>query len=38
MPFSNNRGEGIENKIAEVLARSLGTWVQYYYRPASSGA
>ena len=33
MPFSNNRGEGIENKIAEVLARSLGTWVQYYYRP-----
>ena len=33
MPFSNNRGEGIENKIAEVLARNLGTWVQYYYRP-----
>lgn len=33
MPFSNNRGEGIENKIAEALARSLGTWVQYYYRP-----
>jgi quinoprotein dehydrogenase-associated probable ABC transporter substrate-binding protein len=33
MPFSNNRGEGIENKIAEVLARSLGTWVQYYFRP-----
>src|SRR3981081_2895258 len=33
MPFSNNRGEGIENKIAEVLARSLGSWVQYYYRP-----
>src|SRR5467141_369340 len=33
MPFSNNRGEGIQNKIAEVLARSLGTWVQYYYRP-----
>lgn len=33
MPFSNNRGEGMENKIAEVLARNLGTWVQYYYRP-----
>src|SRR5213082_2864912 len=33
MPFSNNRGEGIENKIAEVLALNLGTWVQYYYRP-----
>ena len=34
MPFSNNRGEGLENKIAEVLARALGTGVQYYYRPA----
>ena len=33
MPFSNNRGEGIENRIAAVLARNLGTWVQYYYRP-----
>ncbi len=33
MPFSNNRGEGIENRIAAVLASNLGTWVQYYYRP-----
>ena len=33
MPLSNNRGEGLENKLAEVLARALGTGVQYYYRP-----
>lgn len=33
MPFSNNRGEGFEQKIAEVIAESLGTSVQYYYRP-----
>ncbi|HXR20770.1 MAG TPA: quinoprotein dehydrogenase-associated putative ABC transporter substrate-binding protein [Steroidobacteraceae bacterium] len=33
MPFSNNRGEGFEQKIAQVIADSLGTTVQYYYRP-----
>ena len=33
MPFSNNRGEGFEQKISEVIAESLGTTVQYYYRP-----
>jgi quinoprotein dehydrogenase-associated probable ABC transporter substrate-binding protein len=33
MPLSNNRGEGLENKMAEVLARAMGTTVQYYYRP-----
>ena len=33
MPFSNNRGEGFEQKIAQVIAESLGTGVQYYYRP-----
>ena len=33
MPFSNNRGEGYEQKIAEVIADALGTNVQYYYRP-----
>lgn len=33
MPLSNSRGEGLENKLAEVLARALGTSVQYYYRP-----
>jgi quinoprotein dehydrogenase-associated probable ABC transporter substrate-binding protein len=34
MPLSNNRGEGLENKLAEVLARALGTSVEYYYRPS----
>ena len=33
MPLSNNRGEGLENKIAAVLARALDTTVEYYYRP-----
>ncbi|MGH9522083.1 MAG: quinoprotein dehydrogenase-associated putative ABC transporter substrate-binding protein [Terriglobales bacterium] len=33
MPFSNDRGEGFEQKIAEVIASTLGTTVQYYYRP-----
>jgi quinoprotein dehydrogenase-associated probable ABC transporter substrate-binding protein len=33
MPLSNNRGEGIENKMAAVLARALDTTVEYYYRP-----
>ncbi len=33
MPFSNNRGEGYEQKIAQVIADALGTNVQYYYRP-----
>jgi quinoprotein dehydrogenase-associated probable ABC transporter substrate-binding protein len=33
MPFSNDRGEGYEQKIAEVIAESLGTHVLYYYRP-----
>ena len=33
MPLSNDRGEGLENKIAAVLAHALNTYVQYYYRP-----
>jgi quinoprotein dehydrogenase-associated probable ABC transporter substrate-binding protein len=33
MPLSNNKGEGLENKLAEVLARALGTHVEYFYRP-----
>jgi len=33
MPLSNTRGEGFENKIAQLLATALGTTVQYYYRP-----
>jgi quinoprotein dehydrogenase-associated probable ABC transporter substrate-binding protein len=34
MPLSNNHGEGLENKLAEVLARAMGTTVEYYYRPS----
>ena len=33
MPLSNNKGEGFENKIAEVLGAALGGGVQYYYKP-----
>ena len=29
LPFSNNRGEGFENKIAELLAHDLGERVEY---------
>ena len=29
LPFSNNRGEGFENKIAELLAQDLGERVEY---------
>ncbi len=33
MPISNNRGEGFENKIAQILARQMNTTVEYYFRP-----
>jgi quinoprotein dehydrogenase-associated probable ABC transporter substrate-binding protein len=33
MPLSNNKGEGLENKLAAVLADGLGTTLEYYYRP-----
>jgi quinoprotein dehydrogenase-associated probable ABC transporter substrate-binding protein len=33
MPFSNNKGEGFENKIAEVLAARMGASVTYAWRP-----
>jgi mxaJ protein len=29
LPFSNARGEGLENRLADLLARDLGTTVQY---------
>jgi len=29
LPFSNNKGEGFENKIAELLARDMGAKVRY---------
>jgi mxaJ protein len=31
LPFSNRRGEGFENKIAQLVARDLGTTVTYYW-------
>jgi quinoprotein dehydrogenase-associated probable ABC transporter substrate-binding protein len=33
MPLSNNKGQGLENKLAEILAEGLGASVTYYYRP-----
>src|SRR5204862_89716 len=29
LPFSNNRGEGFENRIAALIARDLGARVEY---------
>jgi quinoprotein dehydrogenase-associated probable ABC transporter substrate-binding protein len=34
MPLSNQKGEGFENKIAQVIGATLGTGVQYYWRPS----
>src|SRR6202166_1067793 len=34
MPLSNMKGEGFENKIAQVIGSALGTGVQYYWRPS----
>jgi quinoprotein dehydrogenase-associated probable ABC transporter substrate-binding protein len=34
MPLSNQKGEGFENKIAQVIGGALGTGVQYYWRPS----
>jgi len=33
MPLSNTDGQGFENKIAQVLAKGMGTTVEYYFRP-----
>jgi quinoprotein dehydrogenase-associated probable ABC transporter substrate-binding protein len=33
LPFSNTKGEGIENKIAEVFGKALGVPVTYYSFP-----
>jgi quinoprotein dehydrogenase-associated probable ABC transporter substrate-binding protein len=33
MPLSNQREEGYENKIADVLAQALGTRASYFWRP-----
>jgi mxaJ protein len=37
MPFSNQRGEGFENKIAEVVARELHRPLEYFWLPQRRG-
>ena len=37
MPFSNDKLEGIENKIAEVIAKDLGQTVAYFWWPHQRG-
>jgi quinoprotein dehydrogenase-associated probable ABC transporter substrate-binding protein len=37
LPFSNEAGEGFENKIAELLAKDLGRQVAYTWYPQSIG-
>jgi len=37
LPFSNDKGEGFENKIAELLATKLGVPLKYIWYPNSIG-
>lgn len=37
LPFSNERGEGFENKIAELVARELGAKLEYIWWPQRRG-
>jgi mxaJ protein len=37
LPFSNRRGEGFENRLAELFARDLGTRVRYEWMPQQRG-
>ncbi len=37
LPFSNDKGEGFENKIAELLAQELGLPVRYTWFPNTVG-
>jgi quinoprotein dehydrogenase-associated probable ABC transporter substrate-binding protein len=37
LPFSNQAGEGLENKIAELLAKDMGLKVSYTWFPDSQG-
>ena len=37
LPFSNDKGEGFENKIAELLASKLGVPLKYIWYPNSVG-
>ena len=33
MPLSNNKGEGFQNKVAEILAKGMGAPLEYYWYP-----
>lgn len=37
MPFSNDKGEGFENKIADIVASELKVPVEYTYFPMATG-
>lgn len=37
LPFSNEKGEGFENKIAELLAKKLNKELAYAYYPGATG-
>ena len=37
LPFSNERGEGFENKMAELVARELGAELRYVWRAQRRG-
>lgn len=37
LPFSNEKGEGFENKIAELLARRMGATLRYTWFPQRRG-
>jgi quinoprotein dehydrogenase-associated probable ABC transporter substrate-binding protein len=37
LPFSNEAGEGFENKLAELLAQKLGKSLAYSYYPGATG-
>lgn len=37
LPFSNEKGEGFENKIAEFLAKKLGKELAYSFYPGATG-
>ncbi len=37
MPFSDQKGEGFENKIADIVATSLGIPVEYTWFPQATG-
>jgi quinoprotein dehydrogenase-associated probable ABC transporter substrate-binding protein len=37
LPFSNDKGEGFENKLAELFAAKLGKTLAYTYYPSATG-